>query len=37
MRRVEREAFLPQGLREFTYDDTPLPIEPGQTITQPYS
>ena len=36
MRRVEREAFLPQELREFAYDDTPLPIEAGQTITQPY-
>ncbi|MGB7563137.1 MAG: hypothetical protein WBM08_00130 [Prochlorococcaceae cyanobacterium] len=35
MRRVEGEAFLPQGLREFAYDDTPLPIEPGQSITQP--
>jgi hypothetical protein len=37
LRPVERETFLPQGLREFTYDDTPLPMEPGQTITQPYS
>ncbi len=36
MRSVEREAFLPEGLREFAYDDTPLPIEAGQTITQPY-
>ncbi|MCP9841759.1 protein-L-isoaspartate(D-aspartate) O-methyltransferase [Synechococcus sp. J7-Johnson] len=36
MRSVEREAFLPEELREFTYDDTPLPIEAGQTITQPY-
>jgi protein-L-isoaspartate(D-aspartate) O-methyltransferase len=36
MRTVEREAFLPQELREFAYDDTPLPIEAGQTITQPY-
>ena len=36
MRRVEREAFLPEELHEFAYDDTPLPIEAGQTITQPY-
>jgi protein-L-isoaspartate(D-aspartate) O-methyltransferase len=36
MRSVEREAFLPQELREFAYEDTPLPIEAGQTITQPY-
>jgi len=37
MRSVEREAFLPQELREFPYDHTPLAIEAGQTITQPYS
>ncbi len=36
MRHVQREAFLPQELREFAYDDTPLPIEAGQTATQPY-
>jgi protein-L-isoaspartate(D-aspartate) O-methyltransferase len=36
MRNVAREAFLPQYLREFAYDDTPLPIEQGQTISQPY-
>lgn len=36
MRGVEREAFLPETLREFAYDDTPLPIEAGQTITHPY-
>lgn len=34
--RVPREAFLPSGLAEFAYDDTPLPIEEGQTISQPY-
>jgi protein-L-isoaspartate(D-aspartate) O-methyltransferase len=34
--RVAREAFLPEELREFAYDDTPLPIEAGQTISQPY-
>ena len=36
MRSVPREAFLPPELREFAYDDTPLPIEAGQTISQPY-
>ncbi len=36
MRSVSRESFLPAQLREFTYDDTALPIEEGQTISQPY-
>ena len=36
MRSVAREAFLPHHLREFAYDDSPLPIEEGQTISQPY-
>jgi protein-L-isoaspartate(D-aspartate) O-methyltransferase len=36
MRSVPREAFLPQQLREFAYEDSPLPIEEGQTISQPY-
>lgn len=36
MRRVPREKFLPWRLREFAYDDSPLPIEQGQTISQPY-
>jgi protein-L-isoaspartate(D-aspartate) O-methyltransferase len=36
MRRVRREAFLPDELGEFAYQDTPLPIEGGQTISQPY-
>ena len=36
MRKVRREAFLPKELREFAYEDTPLPIEGGQTISQPY-
>ena len=35
-RSVPREAFLPQELEEFAYDDTPLPIAEGQTISQPY-
>ena len=36
MGRVPREAFLPAQLREFAYDDAALPIEEGQTISQPY-
>ncbi len=36
LRKVPREAFLPQRLREFAYEDSPLPIAAGQTISQPY-
>ncbi len=36
MRSVPREEFLPPELREFAYEDTPLPIAEGQTISQPY-
>ena len=36
MRKVPREAFLPEDLREFAYEDSPLPIAEGQTISQPY-
>lgn len=36
MRRVPRELFLPEHMREFAYEDTPLPIAAGQTISQPY-
>jgi len=36
MRRVPRESFLPEELAEFAYQDTPLPIKAGQTISQPY-
>ena len=36
LRQVPREQFLPEDMREFAYDDTPLPIEQGQTISQPY-
>jgi protein-L-isoaspartate(D-aspartate) O-methyltransferase len=36
MRSVPREAFVPGHLDEFAYDDSPLPIESGQTISQPY-
>jgi protein-L-isoaspartate(D-aspartate) O-methyltransferase len=36
MQVVPREAFLPPELAEFAYEDTPLPIEEDQTISQPY-
>jgi protein-L-isoaspartate(D-aspartate) O-methyltransferase len=36
MRAVPRESFLPGDLREFAYEDAPLPIAEGQTISQPY-
>lgn len=35
-RMVPREAFVPVELRELAYDDKPLPIGEGQTISQPY-
>ena len=36
LRRVPRELFLPARMREFAYEDSPLPIEAAQTISQPY-
>jgi protein-L-isoaspartate(D-aspartate) O-methyltransferase len=36
LRMVPREAFVPERLAEFAYEDTPLPIEADQTISQPY-
>lgn len=36
MRTVPREAFVAAELAEFAYEDAPLPIEAGQTISQPY-
>jgi protein-L-isoaspartate(D-aspartate) O-methyltransferase len=36
MREVPRETFVPEAVREFAYEDGPLPIEAGQTISQPY-
>jgi protein-L-isoaspartate(D-aspartate) O-methyltransferase len=35
-RMVPREEFVDAGHVEFAYDDTPLPIGYGQTISQPY-
>jgi protein-L-isoaspartate(D-aspartate) O-methyltransferase len=36
MRNVPRHLFVPENKREFAYDDKPLPIGEGQTISQPY-
>jgi len=36
MGKVPREAFVPEHLKEFAYEDSALPIEAGQTISQPY-
>ena len=36
MRKVPRERFLPKGQGVWAYDDNPLPIGDGQTISQPY-
>jgi len=36
MGRVPRELFVPEHLRVEAYDDHPLPIGRGQTISQPY-
>ena len=36
MRRVPRHWFVPANQRRFAYQDRPLPIGEGQTISQPY-
>ncbi|HZJ12516.1 MAG TPA: protein-L-isoaspartate(D-aspartate) O-methyltransferase, partial [Methyloceanibacter sp.] len=36
MGKVPREAFVSGPLTEFAYEDSALPIEAGQTISQPY-
>lgn len=36
MSQVPRELFVPESHRPRAYDDTPLPILAGQTISQPY-
>lgn len=33
---VPREVFVPQDLSEYAYADAPLPIQEGQTISQPF-
>ncbi len=36
MARVPRHLFVPEALRAHAYEDRPLPIGHGQTISQPY-
>ena len=36
MRKVPRHKFVPEDLLESAYNDCPLPIGEGQTISQPY-
>lgn len=36
MRQVPREEFVDPGMRELAYEDHPLPIAKGQTISQPF-
>jgi protein-L-isoaspartate(D-aspartate) O-methyltransferase len=36
MAAIPREEFLPEGRRDHAYADAALPIESGQTISQPY-
>ena len=36
MERVPRELFVPESRRHLSYEDTPLPIGDGQTVSQPH-
>ncbi len=36
MRKVPRHAFIPETMVPYAYNDEPLPIGDGQTISQPY-
>ena len=36
MRKVERHRFVPKKMRQYAYENRPLPIGHGQTISQPY-
>jgi len=36
LRSVPRDLFVPANLRASAWDDTPLPLERGQTISQPF-
>lgn len=36
MQKVERHRFVPKNYEPYAYDDHPLPIGEGQTISQPY-
>ena len=36
MNKVPRHKFVPETMRRYAYNDEPLPIGKGQTISQPY-
>jgi len=36
MRKIPRHLFVPEDMRRHAYNDEPLPIGEGQTISQPY-
>ena len=36
MKKVPRHLFVPEEYRQYSYEDEPLPIGEGQTISQPY-
>ena len=36
-RKAPRHLFIPEGMRSRAYEDCPLPIGQGQTISQPYT
>ena len=36
MERVPREFFVPESRRHLSYEDTPIPIGDGQTVSQPH-
>ena len=36
MREIPRELFVPESIQKLAYEDRPLPIGEGQTISQPY-
>ena len=36
MGKVPRHRFVPENLQDYAYDDSPLSIGKGQTISQPY-
>ena len=36
MRNVARHMFVPENMQSYAYQDEPLPIGQGQTISQPY-
>ena len=36
MGRVPRHEFVPLDIVDYAYDDRPLPLSDGQTISQPY-